>query len=384
MKKIMPEEKRIILFIIGAFVVSRMIIYWVCHSLTGEIAPAQIIKSLSVFDSEWYGYYVDLFYTNEFVGMRPNGMAPWAFFPLYPLLVNICHRLMGGMVAVNTVGAILSSILFMLAEFWAYKYIMYTRNDKKVAYTFIIFMSFGAYSFYFSILYTESLFLLLLVLCFYHMVKGNYLRMGLFGALLSATRNAGVFFVFVILVYQIMKYLESHKDKFYRLFIGFLKYVFAQERLVLGTFMVPSGLFAYMLYLHFKLGDGFAFVHVQYAWGRENVGVFKNLYDAVVKQFPADYLGLVLLFFLAVLIYSFFVSKNYYELVYPLIIIYLGASSRLLSIPRFMVGAFIPVLCFSEHFSKLNKCARIIILCMVCVFEMILVREWIHWNGYLC
>lgn len=39
-------------------------------------------------------------------------------------------------------------------------------------------------------------------------------------------------------------------------------------RLVLAIFLAPFGLFAYMAFLHFWIGDGLAFSHVQRAWGR--------------------------------------------------------------------------------------------------------------------
>ena len=378
------EKTKVILFILCSFLLSRVVMYITCYFVTGVVAPNNTVYVFSIFDSEWYDYYVDLFYSGEFIGTRPNGMGAWAFFPLYPLVVHCFHRLLGGMLNAKLLGAVISSVFFMLSEYLAYKYIMLTRKSIKIVYTFIFFMSFGLYSFYFSILYTESLFLLLLILCFYYLEKENYLLMGAFGALLSATRNAGVFFVFVILVHEIMKFAARNKCRNLKCIVLFFKEALLQEKLVLGTVMVPFGLFANMLFLQLKLGDGLAFVHVQYAWDRESVGVLKNLYESVFVIFPPEYLGIILLSSIILILYNFFTKHNYHELVYPAIIIYLGASSALLSIPRFMVGAFVPVLCFSEHFSRLNRYAKILLGIVICMFEVTLIKQWIGQNVLLC
>ena len=69
--------------------------------------------------------------------------------------------------------------------------------------------TFGAYSFYFSILYSESLYLILLLITLFALERREYLFMGLAGAFLSATRNTGIMVVFAVGVKVIMNYIED-------------------------------------------------------------------------------------------------------------------------------------------------------------------------------
>lgn len=73
--------------------------------------------------------------------------------------------------------------------------------------------TFGAYSFYFSILYSESLYLILLLITLFALERREYLLMGLAGAFLSATRNTGIMVVFAVGVKVIMNYIEDQKER---------------------------------------------------------------------------------------------------------------------------------------------------------------------------
>ena len=57
-------------------------------------------------------------------------------------------------------------------------YICKTRNDYIEALLFCLIYSFGPYSFYFSIFYSESLFFLFVVLFFIFMNEERYIAMG--------------------------------------------------------------------------------------------------------------------------------------------------------------------------------------------------------------
>ena len=61
-------------------------------------------------------------------------------------------------------------------------------------------MTFGAYTIYYSMLYTEALFFLLLMCGLYCLEKKWYLRAGICGFFLGVTRLVGVFFVLAIIL----------------------------------------------------------------------------------------------------------------------------------------------------------------------------------------
>ena len=65
--------------------------------------------------------------------------------------------------------------------------------------------------------------------------------------------------------------------------LDFLRWVLQKPRLVLGTFLMPLGFFLYMHYLDRLVGDGMAFMHVQYAWGKAVGNPVVNLWNGLME-----------------------------------------------------------------------------------------------------
>lgn len=153
-----------------------------------------------------------------------------AFFPLYPLFIRYLGRLLGGNFILS--GMLISnlSILLLLFVFWkilSIKSLKLSENTKKWS---LIFLMFFPTSFYFGSVYTESLFLLLVLLSFHYLSKGKKLFFGIFASLASATRLVGAFL------------------------------------------LVPLGLIAYMIFLQKNYGDALFFIHSQPAFGAGRSG----------------------------------------------------------------------------------------------------------------
>lgn len=374
------KPRNIIIFIILSFVVSRVFMYMVYNLTTFDFDLMNCIRNYNTWDAEWYWKYAMGIYHGDLksiIGM--NGQRPWAFFPLYPLLVSISCFASGGNSDICLIfGSALSSVLFMSAEFMGYKYIMLTRKNLRMAYYYIFFMSFGIYSFYFSVLYTESLFLLLLTLCFYFLKTENYIKMGICGALLSATRTTGIMFVFVVLVYLISE--QVRKEKKFNI-KDFVVSNLGNSKLIFGTFLIPAGLFSYILFLKYYLGDGFAFMHVTTrAWGRENVGVLTNLKLDLVDVFPPTYEGVFFILVIILVLYTLINNRRADEAVIPLITVFAAGSSSLLSAPRYFMGSLTVVLAFLDEYCKMSRFMKAVILMAALILERVLLREWINAN----
>ena len=76
-------------------------------------------------------------------------------------------------------------------------------------------------------------------------------------------------------------------------------------------------------------------------------------------------------------------SRKTVEMSFPLLICLVAASSSLTSLPRYLIGAFTPVLIFCDEFAGLHKVNKAIIAVCVILFEVILIREWINGNSLL-
>lgn len=197
-----------------------------------------------------------------------NNVGSWGFFPLYPLLVSALTSVVP--LPTLMVGSLTSMLLSFIAALAAWP--LLGRNIR--AYTlYCAFLLAGPFSFHVTTMLTESLFVLLITLVFLMLQRCRYLAAGIFSALLSATRIVGVFIVFATLA----KLVEDHRREGGTM-RAFPAALLARPDLLLAVVISPLGLFAYMLYLHLLIGDGFAFSHVQRAFGRSIADPLSQLF----------------------------------------------------------------------------------------------------------
>jgi hypothetical protein len=233
-------------------------------------SPQGFADAMCVWDCYWYGEVAQHGYQAypevlNFGG--PGGIANWAFFPLYPLLLAAAGKLLP--LDPAALGAIVSPLLTLGAAYAAWPLF---EGNRRGYFLFAALLLAGPFSFYFATAYSESLFLLLTVLAFVALRDGNYGSAGLAGALLSATRTVGVLFAFALLVVAI---LELQRQ--------FLRQVPRRPDIVLGLLLVPFGLFAFMAWLYFVTGDALAFLHIQRGWDRTFVSPAEALWDALTS-----------------------------------------------------------------------------------------------------
>lgn len=188
--------------------------------------------------------------------------------------------------------------------------------------------------------------------------------------------------VFAVIPHVIMKYIEQKGDKKFNIKDLFF-YVLKQPKLILGTCLVPLGLFIYMLFLHLRAGDGLAFVHIQKAWGIEREGIFTKLYNALKNiQGYSFYLSLWAIWGI-ISVYHFFKNKRYDEAVLNLIFVFIPLSVRIASIPRYLIGSFLPVVAMCDMLEKKNKVEIGAFLILAVVMSGILYRDWLIVAPYL-
>jgi len=246
----------VVLLVVG--VVVRYLAY---ASVTLQPSPAGYVTATCVWDCYWYGdialkgYQA---YPEQLNFGGPAGIANWAFFPLYPLFIGLLQRLTS--IGPAVLGAIVSPLLTLVAVLLSWPLF---RGDRRAYWLFAVLLLAGPFSFYFSILYSESLFLCLTVLAFVLLQRRDYPGAGFAGALLSATRIVGVLFVFSLVV----EAFREHREKGGSV-LSFRRTVLGRPDLIFGVLLAPLGLFAFMVLLHRVTGDALAFAHIQRAWDR--------------------------------------------------------------------------------------------------------------------
>lgn len=201
----------------------------------------------------------------------------WAFFPLFPMLVGALRAVTGlpSMVVATATSIVLSIVAVRIA--WPL-----LGKDLRAYNLFSAFVLAGPFSVYFATFYSEALFLMLTVCVFAALFRHHYLAAGVFAALVSGTRIVGVFIALAIVAQAWI----DHRDRGGTL-AGFVPATLKRPDLLLAIFIAPLGLFAYMAYLHWHIGDALAFSHVQRAWGRATGNPMLYLW-AGLTNFPRD------------------------------------------------------------------------------------------------
>ncbi|HEU5424705.1 MAG TPA: mannosyltransferase family protein [Nitrolancea sp.] len=115
--------------------------------------------------------------------------ASAAFWPLYPFLLRIGVEVTNWSVPV--VGVLISNLAFLGALCLLYKLVT-LEVSRTVAARTIWLIAFFPTAFFFSAVYTESLFLLVTVAAIYLARTGRWWWAGFFGFLAALTRNTGI------------------------------------------------------------------------------------------------------------------------------------------------------------------------------------------------
>lgn len=251
--KITPEVKYVVLlFLVTRIVLSligvssqMMLDKYHGQEYVWKYSDNKILDIWVVWDSGYYlniakgGYSTDLGKSEMTIGQ-----ANYGFFPLYPLLIKV----VGFVLRSNLLaGIVVSNMALLVACFYLYK-LMETRGDQKLALDAVKYLLLFPSAFILSGVFSESLFLMLLLAVFYYAKKNRWWLVGVLGFLLSLTRSIGVFVVLPLLY----GYLKSKEFK-----------VRMVGKDVLYLLLFPLGLGLFCWYNYTLTGDWLAFVHVQ-------------------------------------------------------------------------------------------------------------------------
>ena len=190
-----------------------------------------------------------------------------AFFPLYPLLVSIVAApLRSGLIG----GALLSTALLGVALVLLHRLVA-LDHPRAVARNAVLVTALFPMSFFFSAVYSESLFLALSIGAVYAARRERWAWAGLLGMLAATTRSAGV----LLLVPLAMIYLWDVARPSWRTGRPL-------RADVLWLALVPLGLALYCGLLALGGHDPLAPFNAQEVWFRSFAGPFAGAWDGLV------------------------------------------------------------------------------------------------------
>ena len=193
-------------------------------------------------------------------GYRP---AEHAFFPFYPLLIHYLAPIFAQ--SYFLAGLCIANISFLGGLYFLKKYLeLLGKKPQVILWTFLFLLSFPT-SFFFSTVYTEGLFFLLLTAALYFAQKKQYVKVFIAALLASLTKLIGIFLIiplFMILLTDVSKL--PLKQKKIKENIQILSHFFyTNKKTILISLSPVYGLTIYMAYLFYTTGDFLAFYHEQ-------------------------------------------------------------------------------------------------------------------------
>jgi hypothetical protein len=186
--------------------------------------------------------------------LTPNTLQqPTNFWPVYPMLVRMADGLVDNPFIA---GLLISNLALLCSCVMLHRWIV-RRFDKDVADRTLTLLLCYPFSFYFSAMYGESVFLLGAVGAFFFSQRSRWLLAAACAAIAGGTRLVGV----VVPIALVLDYAEQHRWKLS---------AFRWEALALPVGF--AGTAGYIAFLHFRFGDGLMFLRTQWVpgWGENS------------------------------------------------------------------------------------------------------------------
>jgi hypothetical protein len=249
-------------------------------------------------DAAWYLVIAHYGYRPELGSLTASRTA---FFPLYPLGV----RALADLGPAPVIAGVLLSIAALAAGLYGLHRLttlevarLRLANGREVARLVVLLTAFAPMAFYFSAVYSESLYLALSVGLFLCARRGQWASAAMLGALAGATRSNGV----VLFIPLVMLYLYgpredrdpdrqpgegrvASEDLSALTLLRALRPRYRMRSDAFWLALVPVGLGLYMAHLALVGGDALAPFHAEAVWNRHFAGPYGGVWDGAKAAF---------------------------------------------------------------------------------------------------
>jgi hypothetical protein len=221
-----------------------------------------LVEPLRNWDGTWYATIANEGYTTTHT-------ANAAFWPLYPWLMKLGTQLTGW--SAESIGYLISNVSFFFALYFLYRLVT-LDFDAQVARRAMWAIALFPTAFFFTAVYTESLFLLLVTASLFYARRGEWLVAGILGLLAALTRSAGVMLLAPFAVLFIQQFGWTVRNWFPKAFAAALP--------VLGPVI-------FGWHLTTKNQDFFDWADQQWQWNRFSATPWRT-FDCAINGCTAD------------------------------------------------------------------------------------------------
>lgn len=309
-----------------------------------------------------------------------DSMFTQSFFPLFPILINIFSNIFPNTSHLDInfyvdptyfySGIILSNLFFVFSLLIYYK-LLNIEFDRRVATVSLLLLLIFPTSFYFGSIYTESLFLFLMLSSIIFMKKNKFFLSSVFISLATMTRVIGVFLIPIYI-------FEAIKSK--------------KKLNLLWLSITVLGILGYMYYLQMNFNDPLSFFNSQSGFGNgretDKLIFLPQVFYRYLKIFSTTQIY-SLPFFTALLEFMFTIIPLGYLVLYIkkmnfgywlfsfFSLIISTTTGTLTSMPRYALLSIILVIPYVV--SRVNKVSKVYILLSIAglvVLTMLFIRGY--------
>ena len=232
------------------------------------------------YDSGWYCQIAK----NGYLFVRGGGSAgigkpgKIAFFPLYPLTMRYTGSLFGSDLGSFYLAGIVVSWLSFIAAMVVLYFLARLDLPPRQAQRAVLLAAIFPFSFFFGLVYSESLFLLLTLLTFYAFRTRWWVHGGFAGALATATRVNGILML-PALAWIAFRSTETARDR---------------TMAIIGLLLVTAGIGTYSFYVYQLSGNPLEWAKSIQHWGYTTGGAPWTAPVALLHNLltrPYDYLS---------------------------------------------------------------------------------------------
>jgi hypothetical protein len=217
------------------------------HPSAWRLDPDPVRNLLARWDTF---FYLDIATRGYSWNGNPHAGQNVVFFPLFPFLMRALGRIIGGHPLLAGLVVSLGAFLLALVIFWRWTA---DRLGPDVATGAVWLLSAFPLAVFFSAVYTESLYLLLVVSACYHVERRHFARTAVAGFLAGLVRPNGL----LLSIPLAWTTLSADRNR-------------RQLTLRAAAMTAPAaGLLVYCAYLGWRFGDPLAWLSGQSAWGAQ-------------------------------------------------------------------------------------------------------------------
>jgi hypothetical protein len=233
--------------------------------------PNALVAPLARWDSVWYLTIARFGYQHIRERM--------AFYPLYPGLIHV----VAWVVRSDLIAGVLISVVAFAVALVLLHRLVRLDFDAEVADTTVLLLAFCPMSFFFSAVYTESLFLALSVGAIYAARRERWLLCGVLGFLAALSRNGGIALIIpASIIYFYGPRAGTAVLTRWGTQAGGWRRLMPRHRLrpdAIWLLLIPAGLCSYLAYLGLKYGDALAPFRVEAVWFRHTTFPLTTFWD---------------------------------------------------------------------------------------------------------